>query len=109
MNAAPPFNREFDLNKFVEFIDIVCVNETEAELITANSIRSLDDAKTAILQMVQTGWKSVIITLGENGCIFLNSADRPSSEKIVHVKASKVKTVDTCVCIFHFQISRYYS
>lgn len=71
------------------YCDIVCPNETELEILTGASVRSIDDAEKAGRSLVSKGAKSVIITLGEKGSLFV------SQEENFHVPAIKVNPVDT--------------
>ncbi|EPB73905.1 ribokinase [Ancylostoma ceylanicum] len=82
----------------VSLTDIICTNETEAEIVTGIPQHSLDDAKKAAAQMLTMGPEHVIITLGGKGCI-LASKGQP----IEHIPVKKVTAVDTtgagdCFC-----------
>ena len=69
--------------------DIFCPNESEAELLTGHSIRSLQDAEAAGQRLRQRGLKTVILTLGELGCLLV------ADDQIVHVPTKSVAAVDT--------------
>lgn len=75
---------EFFLNS-----DIVCPNEIEAELITGIKVKTIDDAYQAAIEIIKKGSKSVVMTLGEKGSIFVNGNDKQ------HIPANFVKIVDT--------------
>jgi len=69
--------------------DIFCPNESEAELLTGRKIDSIADVESMAQEFITAGAKSVIITLGENGCYVLaNGVGR-------HLLANKVDVVDS--------------
>jgi ribokinase len=69
--------------------DIFCPNESEAELLTGRKIDSISDVESMAQEFITAGAKSVIITLGENGCYVLaNGIGR-------HLLANKVDVVDS--------------
>ena len=70
-------------------IVIVCPNESEAELLTGKKINSMTDIEEMAKQFVTAGAKSVIITLGENGCYVLSNGVGK------HISANKVSVVDS--------------
>ena len=74
LNPAPACKLKDNL---LSLIDLLVVNEIEAEIITGKSIDKLGVEKMAEL-LVEMGAKAVIITLGVDGCYFL---DKKSREK----------------------------
>ena len=66
LNPAPMYPIPMDI---LTALDILVVNESEAAALTGNSIDGLDTAKEAAREIYQSGVKTVIITLGENGAI----------------------------------------
>ena len=89
LNAAPARK---DLNPdILAHTDILCVNETEAEIMTGLPVQSLDEVRigcNALLEKCPT----VIITLGAKGAMF---ATRDSPDPVL-VETEKVdKVVDT--------------
>ena len=69
--------------------DIFCPNESEAELLTGRKINSMSDVEGMAQEFIAAGAKSVVITLGENGCyVFANGVGK-------HLFANKVKVVDS--------------
>ncbi len=70
-------------------IDIFIPNEHEAELMTGISVKDEESSEKAILKMRKKGIKTVIITLGDKGCVYNDG------EKTVMQPAFKVKAVDT--------------
>lgn len=91
--ANPTLNRDI-----LRLVDIICVNETEAELITqSDSLNSLESIKNAAKKLLDFGPNLAIITLGKNGVLIAQKSEGdPIFEKI---EASKVKTVDTTVSL----------
>lgn len=49
----------------------------------------------ALKKLVQIGWETIIITMGENGAVYTTK----DSNDCIHVLADKVKPVDTTVSI----------
>ncbi|XP_055639237.1 ribokinase [Toxorhynchites rutilus septentrionalis] len=90
MNAAPAMD---DIpHELLRYCTVFCVNELEAALITGLEVRTVMQAKNALLKLRDMGCQTVIITLGENGAIFGSKI----STTIKHVKPHKVdKVVDT--------------
>ena len=72
-----------------ELTDIFCPNETETASLTGLKIDSVASAEIAAHELLSRGVKAVLITLGENGCLIVNS------EGAIHIPADKVKVVDT--------------
>lgn len=72
---------------------IFCVNETEASLITGQSSSTVQEAKIALLRLREMGCRTIIITLGSEGAIFL---DEQSNGSIYQVRTPRVsKVVDS--------------
>jgi ribokinase len=65
--------------------DYVIPNETEAEVISGQPVRNLDDARKCVHKLIEGGLRSVIITLGANGALFGDQ----------HIPAFPVEPVDT--------------
>jgi ribokinase len=91
-NAAPGST---ELTKeFYQFTDILCVNETEAEIITGISVTDIESAHTAVkmLQLNQPG--CVVLTMGGSGVVFTDLDDM-TNDNIHHIPAVPVDVVDT--------------
>lgn len=82
--ATKDLSDDFFLNS-----DIVCPNEVEAEIITGIKVKTIEDAYEAALAIIKKGSKSVVMTLGEKGSIYVNGKDK------IHVPVNNVKVVDT--------------
>ncbi|XP_077396070.1 ribokinase isoform X2 [Festucalex cinctus] len=76
---------------FYRVSDVFCCNESEAELLTALSVNTVEEARCAGRELLRRGCSTVIITLGAQGCVVLKAAD--SSCK--HVPTTPVDAVDT--------------
>lgn len=71
--------------------DYLIANETEASFLIGSAVEHLskDEAVTIARQLQKNGSKKVIITLGEQGSVYLDQ------EKDLFIPAYKVKAVDT--------------
>ena len=87
LNPAPA--RSSLPEEIYKLTDIFCPNESEAELLTGKKINSMTDIEEMAQQFVTAGAKSVIITLGENGCYVLSNGVGK------HISANKVSVVDS--------------
>lgn len=85
LNVAPA--REID-STLISLVDILVVNETEIEKVSGKTIESLGEERI-IDMLLEQGAKTVILTLGRNGCIVKND------KVFVHVPAYNVEAVDT--------------
>ncbi len=86
LNPAPA--KLIDKNIF-KFIDILVPNQHEVEQILNCPIKDVQSAMRAIPKLLDLGVKTVIITLGELGCVYNYNEDTYYKEAI------KVKPVDT--------------
>jgi ribokinase len=76
-------------DEIYKLTDIFCPNESEAELLTGRKINAMSDVESMAQEFISAGAKSVIITLGENGCyVFANGVGK-------HLLAKKVEVVDS--------------
>ncbi|XP_030378763.1 ribokinase-like [Scaptodrosophila lebanonensis] len=92
VNAAPAL--EQTPPELLQLASILCVNESEAALMTGVAeISSVCEAKTAVSRLIELGANTVIITLGKLGAV---CATRKSPTLCEHVPAPVVdKVVDT--------------
>jgi ribokinase len=86
-NPAPAPRHLDDV--FYPLCDILCPNEMEAEGLTGINVVDPETAAQAAKRLVDRGAPTVIVTLGERGCL-LRQADRTE-----HFPAESVETVDT--------------
>jgi len=86
LNPAPA--QPIDVKAIAE-LDYFVPNESEAETITGNPVRTVDDAKQCAQKFLDAGVRGVIVTLGANGALLA------AKEAMEHVPAFKVKTLDS--------------
>lgn len=84
VNPAPAFPMTDD---DLSSIDMLALNETEAELITSMTMRSPVEAARLL---VGRGVREVLLTLGEHGCFYLDCEGNEIS-----LGAYRVKAIDT--------------
>lgn len=93
LNAAPARNNLE--REFFELTDIFCVNETEAEVTSGASVKSIDEAIETARKLIAMGCKKhVLMTLGSQGAVLVT---RGSEDRPVHVAAPTVDAIDTTV------------
>ena len=80
-NPAPV--KEFD-KEYFKYIDYIVPNEHEIQQLTGK-----EDILEGAKYLLENGCKNVIVTLGENGSMLVNSGE------ICRVNAHKVKAIDT--------------
>lgn len=76
-------------DSFLQNVDIIVPNEHEALLLTGINVNTEENCKKAIQKLINKSIKTVIITLGENGCVYNNGND------IIFRNAEKTTVVDT--------------
>jgi ribokinase len=86
LNPAPMYPIPMDI---LSALDTLVVNEAEAANLTEISIGGLDSAKESARKILQSGVKTVIITLGENGAILLDN------NGFIYHPGYKIPVVDT--------------
>ena len=59
----------------MEGIDIIKPNETELEIITGRKATSKYDYITSARKMIDKGVKTVIVTLGKEGCLLVDNVE----------------------------------
>jgi len=92
MNPAPAIS---DLGCDVwPSVDIVCLNETESEIMTGLTVASVADAQAVTAILLERGCQTVIVTLGAQGAVFATKAQ----PEAIHVPTTSVQAVDTTVC-----------
>jgi ribokinase len=85
LNVAPA--RQLDTG-LIQMIDILVVNETEAETISGEKITAIGEG-AIIDKLLELGAKTVVLTLGQQGCILKNGKEFHS------VPAFRVKALDS--------------
>ena len=86
VNPAPAMPLDFHE---VAAADYFVPNESEAEVITGSSVRSLDDAKKCAEYLLRQGLSRVVITLGERGSLLA------TPNCMEHIPAFKVFPIDS--------------
>lgn len=87
LNPAPATTKLPD--EIYKLVDVFCPNETETEILTGGSTASIEEAETQAKVLLARGVKTVIITLGERGCLLVDESET------THISAPKVDAVDT--------------
>ncbi|KAI0219594.1 Ribokinase [Lamellibrachia satsuma] len=82
--------KSLDPQLFVQ-ADITCPNESEAELLTGQPVSSVEDAKKAVVTLLDMGCRAAIVTLGEQGAVLATSTERFPR----HIPAKQVKAIDS--------------
>ena len=86
LNPAPAKQVSGD---FLKNADVLVPNESELQLLTNMPVTDVSTAEHAAKKLLEKGVKTVIVTMGERGALFL------TEEKSMLVPARKVKVVDT--------------
>jgi len=87
LNPAPGKKLE---KKVLEKVSLMTPNRSELELITNRSVNTIEEAENAAKEMISAGVKDVVVTLGKEGALVVNS------KKTTHVPTfEEVKIVDT--------------
>jgi ribokinase len=87
LNPAPAAGQLSD--QILSKVDWLIPNESECEIITGMTIKSVNDAKSAVGLLRKRGIRNTIITMGKNGAVYNNG------DKILHKPVPEVKAVDT--------------
>lgn len=91
VNGAPPFPKPMENSHIYALCDILCVNETEAQLMTKLSVDTLEDCRIACKMILDKGCGSVILTMGENGALYVSRSGQALHIPVPH----KITPVDT--------------
>ena len=86
LNLAPPHALE---PNYLEKLDYLVVNETEAAFLTEKPVNHIDEARAALESLIEITRGCVILTLGTQGSLVAHGDLRE------HVAAFKVDAVDT--------------
>ena len=88
LNPAPA--PEFICDEILNNLDYFTPNESELQrLAKLDKIETLEDAEKGARIFLEKGVKNVLVTLGENGVLFVNK------DTVQHFPANKVKAIDT--------------
>jgi ribokinase len=86
LNPAPACKLD---DVLLSYVDLLIPNETELEFLSGTPLHNEADIIAASRGLIDRGVKEVIVTLGEKGCMYVNSEGFQSFE------AYKVDAVDT--------------
>jgi ribokinase len=87
LNPAPA---RADLpDEMLRLSDVFCPNQGEAELLTGRPVRTLEDASEAARSLMERGAGSVVVTLGDQGCMVA------TADVTEHVPGVAVEAVDS--------------
>jgi ribokinase len=75
--------------RLLTVVEWLIVNETEAAFISGQPVTSRSEAESAARQLVKSGARSVLITLGADGVCVAHG------DEVFHVPAFQVKAIDT--------------
>lgn len=87
LNPAPAVDQLPD--EIFKLVDVFCPNETETEILTKGSTSTLEAVEAQAKLFLARGVKTVIITLGERGCLIVDE------KEATYLAAPKVKAIDT--------------
>ena len=83
LNTAPALHLPSEI---YPFIDILCANETELEVLSGKNVPDVDSAIVASRDLMELGAKQVLITLGSKGCLLVkedgSTVYKPITKKI---------------------------
>ncbi|XP_046909426.2 ribokinase [Dermatophagoides farinae] len=90
INGAPPFPKPMENSHIYPLCDILCVNESEAKLMTKLRVDTIDDCRIACKMILDKGCGSVILTMGANGALYVNR------HQALHIPVpNKIQPLDT--------------
>ena len=58
---------------FLTYVDLIVPNQFEAETITGIAVVDFESAVKSAQEILKAGAKSVIITMGEKGCVYVDN------------------------------------
>jgi ribokinase len=88
LNPAPADRRILD-PKLLSCVDLLTPNQEEAATLSSRASETIDEAESAARELLKLGMRTVIVTLGDRGCLIVEG------EHSVHVPGFTVETVDT--------------
>ncbi|MEJ1287200.1 ribokinase [Cricetulus griseus] len=77
--------------QFYTLSNVLCCNESEAEILTGLAVNNPTEAGKAALVLLERGCQVVVITLGASGCVTLSQTEPVPK----HIPTEAVKAVDT--------------
>lgn len=86
LNPAPA--RELP-SELLQSVHTVTPNETELEILTGMTVKTVDEIEVAAKQLLSSGPKRVIVTMGEKGSLLV------TADVTLRIPANRVEPVDT--------------
>jgi ribokinase len=86
LNPAPA--KEIS-DELLSHVDILIPNESELSLLSKQQVTDIKSAEVAAKELLKHGIETIIVTLGENGALIVDS------KQVTHVNTYKVNVVDT--------------
>jgi len=86
LNTAPAYH---EVNSFLDQVDYLLLNETEAQIYTGRNVLDLADAESAVKDLLRMGVPVVVLTIGERGALL------GFQNQVTHIETHKVEVVDT--------------
>ena len=77
-------------DEIYQYIDVLVPNESETSLLSGLPVDTFEKAETAARNLLATGARSIVLTLGERGALVIDG-----SHPAVHIRAHAVQVVDT--------------
>lgn len=106
VNGAPAVA---DIHKNIfQLADIFCVNESEAEIFTSNTIRitNIESAFGVLSLLLNRGCKTVIITLGPLGAVFASKDEpKPQWVQVPKIENPLDTSVSNICIVCHLSLS----
>jgi len=85
-NPAPALRSK----AIIPLVDVLILNKTELEVLTGSIVKDISSAELGLKDLITDGVREVVLTLGDQGSIYMNSGG-----KHLYTPAYKVNTVDT--------------
>ncbi len=82
-----PADRCIATSEWMQYVDILTPNESEASLLVGETVADVPSAVQAGRRLDSLGCRRSIVTLGARGCVIV-------SERVTHVEAMAVRAVD---------------
>jgi len=86
LNPAPAQKLSEDI---YQYVDILCLNETELEIMSEMPVINLDQIRAGARKLLNKGVKKIIVTLGDKGSLYIDN------EETFLVDPIKVEVKDT--------------
>ena len=95
LNPAPAPHGGVLPEELLQHVNLIVPNQPEASQLTGCDAGSIDGAKVAAGKLLAMGVEKVIITLGEQGALIVESGSNTDTNTATFVKAFQVDSVDS--------------